>query len=62
MMKIVRKFHEWNLDRKQADVVNELEKFGFSDEILEKQVAINKKRHELDIADKDKIIYDKFVQ
>lgn len=62
MMKLTRKFHEWNLNRKQADVEDQMGKYGLTDELLEKQVEINKKRHELDIPDKKEIIYDEFVQ
>lgn len=61
-MKLTRKFHEWNLNRKQADVEDQMGKYGLTDELLEKQVEINEKRHELDIPDKKEIIYDEFVQ
>lgn len=62
MMKLTRKFHEWNLNRKQADVKQQMDKYGLSEELLEKQFEINKKRHELDIPDKKELIYDEFVQ
>ena len=61
-MKLTRKFHEWNLNRKQADVEDQMGKYGLTDELLETQVEINEKRHELDIPDKKEIIYDEFVQ
>lgn len=35
---------------------------GLSDEVLEKQVEINCLRHELDIPDESKIIFEDFVQ
>lgn len=58
----IRIIQAWNLNRKQANIEKQMEKYGFTDEILDKQVEINKKRHELDISDKDKLIYEDFVQ
>ena len=58
-IKIIR---AWNLNRKQADLNKKYELCGLTDEILDKQVEINKRRHELDISDKDKLVYEDFVQ
>ena len=52
----------WNLNRKQADINEKYELYGLTDELLDKQVEINKRRHELDISDKDKLVYEDFVQ
>lgn len=46
----------------QAEVDKEYAEKGYSDELLEKQVKINELRHEHDICDESKIVYDKFVQ
>lgn len=58
-IKIIR---AWNLNRKQADLNKKYELYGLTDEILDKQVEINKRRHELDIRDKNNVIYEDFVQ
>ena len=48
---------------KEQEAINELyEKEGLTDEVLERQVALNQKRHELDIRDKNNVIYEDFVQ
>ena len=52
----------WNLNRKQADLNEKYELYGLTDELLDKQVELNKKRHELDIRDKNNVIYEDFVQ
>ncbi|WP_405282132.1 hypothetical protein [Methanobrevibacter sp.] len=50
------------MNRKQADLNEKYELYGLTDELLDKQVEINKRRHELDISDKDKLVYEDFVQ
>ena len=62
MFNPIKKIIGWNLNRKQADVERDMERFGYSDEILERQVAINEARHKHDIIDESKIVYDKYVQ
>ena len=52
----------WNINRKQADLNKKYELYGLTDEILDKQVELNIKRHELDISDKNNVIYEDFVQ
>ena len=48
---------------KEQEAINELyEKEGLTDEVLERQVALNQKRHELDISDPTKRIWENFVQ
>ena len=58
----IRIIQAWNLNRKQADLNKKYELYGLTDEILDKQVELNKKRHELDIHDKTNVIYEDFVQ
>lgn len=58
-IKIIR---AWNINRKQADLNKKYELYGLTDELLDKQVELNKKRHELDIRDKNNVIYEDFVQ
>lgn len=58
----IRIIQAWNLNRKQADLNKKYELYGLTDEILDKQVELNKKRHELDIRDKTNVIYEDFVQ
>ena len=62
MFNPIKKIIAWNLNRKQADVEREMELYGFTDEVLEKQVAINEARHKHDITDESKLVYDKYVQ
>lgn len=62
MFNPVKKVRAWNLNRKQVEVDKEYERFGFTDEVLEKQVAINEARHKHDITDESKLVYDKYVQ
>ena len=58
----IRIIQAWNLNRKQADLNEKYELYGLTDELLDKQVELNKKRHELDIRDKNNVIYEDFVQ
>jgi hypothetical protein len=62
MFNIIKKIRAWNIKRKQADVKREYERYGFTDSVLEKQVALNKKRRKYDIPDESKIVYENFVQ
>lgn len=50
------------LDSEQ-DLVNQLfEREGLSEEVLNRQVEINKIRNEYDLVDESEIVYDKYVQ
>ena len=62
MFNPLKKIIAWNLNRRQADLNREYERYGFTDEVLEKQVAINEARHKYDIPDESKIVYENFVQ
>ena len=61
-MKLIKKYHKWKIDKEQEKVNQLLESEGFTDEVLERQVAINKKRAKHNIVDDSKIIHDKYVQ
>lgn len=50
------------LNRKQNQLVEEYSEKGLTDEILEKQIGINKKRHELDIPDESQFVFEDYVQ
>lgn len=61
-MKLIKKYHKWRINKEQKKVNQLLEEEGFTDEVLERQVAINRKRAKHNIVDESKIIYDKYVQ
>ena len=61
-MKLIKKYHKWRINKEQKNVNQLLESEGFTDEVLERQVAINRKRAKHNIVDESKIIYDKYVQ
>ena len=61
-MKIIKRFHTWRINKQQQKVNQLVEKEGFTDTVIEKQAAINKKRAKHRIIDESKIIYDKYVQ
>lgn len=61
-MKLIRRYHKWRINKEQKKVNQLLEEEGFTDEVLERQVAINKKRAKHNIVDESKIIHDKYVQ
>lgn len=50
------------LDRRQKKVKKLLEEEGFTDEVLEKQLKINKKRAALDLPDESELVNGKYVQ
>ena len=62
MFNPIKKIRAWNLNRKQVDVIALQNKFGFTDEVLEKQVAINEERHKHDIPDESEFLFEEFVQ
>lgn len=61
-MNPVKRYRKWRINREQEKVTQLLEKDGFTDEVLERQVAINKKRAKHGIIDESKIIQDRYVQ
>ena len=61
-MKLIRRYHKWRINKEQKKVNQLLEEEGFTDVVLERQVAINKKRAKHNIVDESKIIHDKYVQ
>ena len=59
---IKRIYYKPILNRRQKKVDELFEEEGFTEDVLEKQVEINIKRHELDIPDKSKLVNENFVQ
>lgn len=59
---IKRIYYKPILNRRQKKLDELFEEEGFTDDVLEKQVEINIKRHELDIPDKSKLVNENFVQ
>lgn len=57
--KFIRKI---SLKNKQRAVDKQYEEEGLTDDVLEKQIEINRIRYEKDIPDEQEIIYDKYVQ
>ena len=51
-----------SLDKEQAKIDKLFEEQGLSDLVLDKQVELNKKRHELNIVDSGELVYKNFVQ
>ena len=59
---ILRKIFGSYLDYKQKQFSNLYKSEGLTSKVLNKQVEINKKRHELDLPDRYEMIYKRFVQ
>ena len=59
---IKRIYYKPILNRRQKKLDELFEEEGFTEDVLEKQVEINIKRHELDIPDKSKLVNENFVQ
>lgn len=51
-----------DLNRKQAELKKKVERFGLTDEVLDNQVKLNRKRNKWNIPDEDNFIYENFVQ
>ena len=60
--KIKGVFYKPILKHQQNKINEEFESEGFSDDLLERQIALNIKRHELDIPDKDNLNDNGYVQ
>ena len=61
-MSIIKKLRVWNINRKQKDIKKEMELYGVSDKLLEKQIALNIERNKHDIPDKHHLNDDGYVQ
>ena len=53
---------EEKLAEMQKEVDQLYEKHGLTDEVLDKQIKINKLRHEQNISDKTNVIHQNYVQ
>ncbi|MBQ6099254.1 MAG: hypothetical protein IJL02_05255 [Methanobrevibacter sp.] len=62
MFNPIKKVIAWNLNRKQADIKHDIERFGYSDEILERQVKVNQKRAKYNITDESELVNEDYVQ
>lgn len=51
-----------SLKNKQRQINKQYKKEGLTDDVLRKQVELNQQKHEHDISDDSKRIYDKYVQ
>ena len=61
-MDIISKYHAWKLNRMQKTVDKRIDSEGFNDEILDKQLEINKKRNKLNIPDPKTLNDDGWAQ
>ncbi len=61
-MGIMSKYHAWKLNRMQKTVDKRIDSEGFNDEILDKQLEINKKRNKLNISDPKTLNDDGWAQ
>ena len=61
-MGIMSKYHAWKLNRMQKTVDKKIDSEGFNDEILDKQLEINKKRNKLNISDPKTLNDDGWAQ
>lgn len=61
-MGIMSKYHVWKLNRMQKTVDKRIDSEGFNDEILDKQLEINKKRNKLNIPDPKTLNDDGWAQ
>lgn len=51
-----------NLKNRQRQINKQFEKEGLSDDVLDKQVALNMERHKLDKHDGSKKVFEDYVQ
>ena len=61
-MGIMSKYYAWKLNRMQKTVDKRIDSEGFNDEILDKQLEINKKRNKLNISDPKTLNDDGWAQ
>lgn len=61
-MGIMSKYHAWKLNKMQKTVDKRIDSEGFNDEILDKQLEINKKRNKLNIPDPKTLNDDGWAQ
>lgn len=60
--KAKRYFQKIQIKNKQRAIDKQYAREGLSNDVLEKQIEINCLRHELDIPDESKFIFEDFVQ
>lgn len=59
---ILRKIYAIHLNYQQRQVSGLYKSEGLTDRVLDKQLMINKKRHELNLPDRYEMQYKRFVQ
>lgn len=59
---IIKSIRQLNLKRKQSKLNREYKRYGLTDEVLEKQIAINAERNKYNIPDESNFTYENFVQ
>ena len=61
-MKAKQYLQRIQIKNKQRAINKAYEKHGLTDEILQAQIELNKKRHEHNISDSDKRVHENYVQ
>lgn len=59
---MLNRVREHFINREQKKIEAKMENEGLTDELLERQVRLNRKRNKHDISDKSKRVYKRFVQ
>lgn len=56
MFNPIKKIQQWNINRKQANLDKQYKLYGYSDDLLEKQVKLNQIKYQKNIKE------DKYLQ
>lgn len=59
---IKKKYYTWKLNKMQDKIDQEFKNEGLTDNVLKKQIEVNKKRHSLNIADNKTLNDDGWAQ
>lgn len=62
LMGLLDFYYRWRLSKKQEEVNRLYEENGLTDEVFEKQLLINKERHERNISDETQLNDDGWSQ
>lgn len=62
MDKATQYLHKIQIQNLQRQVDKDYEKHGLTDEVLDKQLEVNKLRHKHDISDKSNRVHEEYVQ
>ena len=47
------KIYQWNMNRKQKKINKKYNQYGYSEELLEEQIKLNKEKHKRNIKEKE---------